>query len=148
MGGTLSAAWPLLDLSERNPKLRYSGMKKVEGKPSHVLEYDSRSGNLEIKLYFDAETFQHVRSEYEHDIDAATVSRPEDAARQKATHLKLVEDFSDYRKEGVLNLPHSYKIQLTFDSDNNSLLQEWMLTLSQFLFNKELPATQFDLNAK
>lgn len=149
IGGTLSTAWPLLDLSARNPRLRYSGMKKIDGRPSHVLEYESRNGgNLQIRLYFDAETFQHVRSEYEHDIEAATVSRAEDAAKQKGTHLKLVEEFTDFRKEGSLNLPHSYKIQLTFDSANNSLLQDWVLTLSQFLFNKTLDPKQFDLAAK
>ena len=99
-----------------------------------------------IRLFFDAETFQHVRTEYQHDISAPAVTRPEDAARQQDTHLKLTEDFSDFRKEGSLTLPHTYKIQLTFDTPNNALRQDCVLTLNQFLLNKELDRSQFTIS--
>ena len=149
MGGTLSSAWPLSDLSSRNPKLRYSGLKKVEGRQVHALDYQPRSGgNLEIRLFFDAETYQHVRTEYQHEISAAAVSRPEDAAKQRPTRLKLTEEFADYRKEGLLILPHAYKIRLVFESDANPAMQDWELTLSQFLFNKDLPASQFRVTSE
>ena len=149
LGGTLSSAWPFLDLTIRNPKLRYAGTKKIEGKQTHVLEYEPKSGgNLDIRLFFDAETFQHVRTEYKQEIAPLTAKRPELAAGEKSTTLKFTEDFSDYKKEGVLNLPHTYKMQLTFQSENNPLLQDWVVTLSQFLFNKELDAKQFDITAK
>lgn len=149
IGGTLSTAWPLLDLSLRNPKLRYAGLKKFEGRQLHILDYEPRSGgNLDIKLYFDSETFQHLRTEYTQDFSPPAVSRPEDAARQKETHLKLTEEFSDYRQEAGLNLPHVYKLQLTIDSSTDSVLQDWVLTLKQFLFNKELDPKQFDLNIR
>lgn len=144
MGGTLSSAWPLSDLSSRNAKLRYSGLRKVDGRQVHALDYEPRSGgNLEIRLFFDAESFQHVRTEYQHEISAPTVSRPEDAAKQRPTRLKLTEEFADYRKEGQLILPHTYKIRLVFESDANPAMQDWELTLTQFLFNKDLPASQF-----
>jgi hypothetical protein len=149
IGGTLSSAWPLLDLANRNPKLRYAGTKKLEGRQTYVLEYEPRSGgNLDIKLFFDAETFQHVRSEYQQEFHAPTVSRPEIAAAQQGTRLKFTEDFSDYRKEGVLTLPHTYKMQLTFESERNPLLQDWVVSLSQFLFNKELDVKQFDATSR
>jgi hypothetical protein len=145
IGGTLSASWPLLDLSGHNPKLRYSGTKKINGRQTHVLEYEPRSGgNLDIKLFFDAETFQHVRTEYLQEFLAPTVSRPEIAAGQQGTRLKFTEDFSDYRKEGGLTLPHTYKMQLTFESERNPLLQDWVVSLSQFLFNKQLDVKQFN----
>ena len=149
IGGTLSAAWPLLDLSVKNPKLKYLGVKKISGRSLHVLEYESRSGgNLDIRLYFDSETFQHVRTEYEQSFVAQTVTRPEDAARQKETHLKFIEEFSNFKIENGLNLPHMYKMQLTIDTERNPLLQDWLITLSQFVFNKNLDAKQFDVNAK
>jgi len=145
IGGTLSSAWPLLDLANHNPKLRYAGTRKVEGKQTHVIEYEPRSGgNLDIKLFFDAETFQHVRTEYQQEFHAPTVSRPEIAAAQQGTRLKFTEDFSDYRKEGGLTLPHTYKMQLTFESERNPLLQDWVVSLNQFLFNKQLDVKQFD----
>ncbi|HEY6246508.1 MAG TPA: hypothetical protein VIX17_21315 [Pyrinomonadaceae bacterium] len=144
IGGTLSSAWPLLDLENRKPKLRYAGTKKLDGRQTHVLEYEPRTGgNLDIKMYFDAETFQHVRTEYQQEFHAPTVDRPEIAAAQQGTRLKFTEDFSDYRKEGGLTLPHTYKMQLTFESERNPLLQDWVVSLNQFLFNKQLDVKQF-----
>jgi len=149
IGGTLSSAWPLLDLANRNPKLRYAGTKKLDGRQTHVLEYEPRrGGNLDIKLFFDADTFQHVRTEYQQEFHAPTVSRPEIAAAQQGTRLKFTEDFSDYRKEGGLMLPHTYKMQLTFESERNPLLQDWVVSLSQFVFNKELDLKQFEATAR
>jgi hypothetical protein len=149
IGGSLSSAWPLLDLASRNPKLRYAGTKKLDGKQTYVIEYEPKNGgNLDIRLFFNAETFQHVRTEYTQEFAAPTVTRPELAASQQSTRLKFTEDFSDYKKEGVLILPHTYKMQLTFESEQNPLLQDWVLSLSQFLFNKELDVKQFDATAK
>lgn len=149
LGGTLSTAWPFLDMGERKPKVRYLGTKSIKDRKAYVLGYDPRSGgNLDIKLYFDAQTFQHVRTEYEQEFMAATVSRPEDAARQRSTRLRLTEEFSDFRMENNLTLPHTYKLQLTFETDNNPLLQDWVVTLSQFVFGKTLDAKQFDLTAQ
>ncbi len=149
IGGTLSSAWPLLSLADKMPKLRYSGTKKIEGRQTHVLVYEPRTGNnLEIKMYFDAETFQHVRTEYEQVFSAPAVSTPEDAARQKETRFRLTEEFSDYRKEGGVNLPHTYRLQFTVDAPNNPVVQDWVVSLNQFLFNKDLDAKQFDVNSK
>lgn len=149
LGGTLTTAWPFLDINSRKPKLQYLGTKNVKDRKAYVLGYEPRDGgNLEIKVYFDAETFQHVRTEYQQELVAPSVSRPEDAAKQRGTRLKMTEEFSDFRREADLVLPHTYKIQLTFDTDNHPLLQDWVVTLSQFLFNKPLDAKQFDLTAQ
>jgi len=149
LGGTLSTAWPFYNANEPKGKLRYQGTKNVNDRKAYILGYEPRSGsNLEIKLYFDAETFQHLRTEYQQEFVAPSVSRPEKAARQKGTRLKLTEEFSDFRREANLVLPHNYKIQLTIDSESDPLLQDWVVTLSKFLFNKSLDAKQFDLAAQ
>ena len=149
LGGTLSTAWPFRDMSGPRGKLRYLGTKNVNDRKAYVLGYEPRSGgNLDIKLYFDAETFQHLRSEYHQEFSAPSVTNPDKAARQKGTRFKLTEDFSDFRREANLVLPHNYKIQLTIDNEGDPLLQDWVVTLSQFLFNKTLDAKQFDLSAK
>ena len=149
LGGTLSTAWPFYDMNGRKPKVRYLGTRNLKDRKAYVLGYEARSGgNLEIKLYFDSQTFQHIRSEYQQEFMAATVSNPADAARQKGTILKLTEEFSDFRQETNLTLPHTYKIQLTFDTTDNPLLQDWVVTLSQFVFNKTLDPKQFDLTAQ
>ena len=149
LGGTLSTAWPFLDVNKQKGKLRTSGTKNVNDRKAYVLIYEPRSGgNLDVKLYFDVETFQHVRTEYQQEFVAPTVTNPDKAARQKGTRLKLTEDFSDFRREGSLVLPHTYKIQLTIDNEGYPLLQDWVLTLTQFVFNKTLDAKQFDLTAQ
>jgi len=149
IGGALSSAWPLLDLAARNPKLRYAGTKKVNDREAHVLKYEPRNGsNLEIRMFFDAENFHHLRTEYVQEFLPPPVVNPSAAARQKETRLKFVEDFSDFKVEGGLTLPHTYKLQLTFDTSNNPLLQDWLLTLSKFSFSKTpLAEKQFDLTS-
>lgn len=149
LGGTLSTGWFMLDLAATNPKLKYGGTKKINDRQTHVVKYESRKGaSLEVRLYFDAETFQHVRSEYTRTFPPPTVTSPEQAAWQKETQHKLVEEFSNFKKEGALNLPHTYKIQLSLNMPNGAVLQDWVLTFSQFVFNKQIDAKQFDLAAK
>src|SRR5438445_3096060 len=66
MGGALSSAWPLLDLTARKPQLEYAGLKKVDNRMLHELKYLPHGGSdLQIRLFFDQDTFQHVRTEYE-----------------------------------------------------------------------------------
>jgi hypothetical protein len=149
IGGTLSTAWPFLNKDAGKGTVRYIGTKKVNDRKAYVLGYEPRnSGNFDIKIYFDAETFHHVLTEYQQQFDAPTVTTPKLAAIQRGTRLKMTEEFSDFRREANLVLPHTYKIQLTFDTDNNPLLEDWVVTLSQFLFNKPLDAKQFDLTAQ
>jgi hypothetical protein len=148
LGGTLSTSWPFYEMNERKPKLQFQGTKNIKDRKAYVLSYEPRSGgNLDVKLYFDAETFQHVRSEYLQEFSAPSVTNPNKAARQKGTRFKLTEEFSDFRSEANLVLPHTYKIQLTIDTEGDPLLQDWIVTLSQFVFGKTLDAKQFDLTA-
>jgi hypothetical protein len=66
LGGALSTAWPLLDLTHRQPRLKYMGLAKIEGKQLHELTYEMRGGNRDLlmALYFDPETYRHVRSQF------------------------------------------------------------------------------------
>jgi outer membrane lipoprotein-sorting protein len=148
LGGTLSTAWPFLYANERKGKLRSLGTKNLKDRKAYVLGYEPRNGgNLDIKLYFDTETFQHLRSEYQQEFVAPTVLNPDKAARQKGTRFKLTEEFSDFRSESSVVLPHTYKIQFSIETESHPLLQDWVVTLSQFVLNKTLDAKQFDLTA-
>ncbi|SRR5258708_17032358 len=148
LGGALSNTWPFLELAAHNPKLRYVGLKKIGSQQMHLLTYEPHNGDsLQIRIYFEVETFRHVRTEYEQDFAPPPVSSPGQAARQKETHLKLTEEFSDFKKEGGLTLPHTYKLQLSFDTSYSPLVQDWVLTLTQFVYNKPLGESQFDLSA-
>jgi hypothetical protein len=142
------SAWPFFDANERKGKLRSLGTKNLKDRKAYVLGYEPRnSGNLDIKLYFDAETFQHLRTDYQQEFVAPTVTNPDKAARQKGTRFKITEEFSDFRREVSVTLPHTYKIQFTIETENHPLLQDWVVTLNQFVLNKTLDAKQFDLTA-
>lgn len=146
IGGTLSTAWPLLNLAERNPKLDYEGTKKIGDRQTHELRYAPRKGTeMKIKLFFDAETFQHVRTEYERTIAASLggrISTSGASAGKNEVRYKLVEDFSDFRKEGGLTLPHTYKLSLNIQGPV-IVLQDWVFDLTEFAFNQRLNAKDF-----
>ena len=101
-----------------------------------------------MTLCFDAETFQHVRTEYSRSVVAQMGTTAETSARQSETHYKLVEDFSDFKKEGGLTLPHTYRISLEIMGRQGSFRAEWALTLSEFQFNQRIDPASFDVDDK
>jgi hypothetical protein len=149
LGGTLSDAWPLLSLDDKKAKLEYGDTKSLGGRPAHVLKYVPRGGSdLQISLFFDAETFRHVRTEYYRAIPAPMGVSPNSAvARLRESRYKMVEDFSDFRREGALVLPHAYNILLEMDTSAGSFRAEWKLALVQFAFNHQFKPGSFNANA-
>lgn len=149
LGGTLSSAWPLLDLRVTNPKLKYVGIKRINNQQLSAVNYYPRASSfLGITLFFDPETFQHVRTEYEKVVNAGMVTQNEVAANQQETRYKMTEEFADFKKEGALSLPHTYRIQLSISNQRGSLLQDWTFTLTQFGFNEALDDKQFNVERK
>lgn len=142
-GGILSASWPLLNLSDKNPKLEYAGLKKVGGKQLHALKYTPRKGSdLKITLFFDAETFQHIRTEYERTIyptdqqripPTGQVSAPS-TQRSSNARINAFEEFSEFRPESGLNLPHTYRFELSIQSEVRPALIDWTFNLTDFSF--------------
>jgi len=148
VGGTLSTAWPLLNMETRNPKLDSAGTDKVNGREVYVLSYQPRKGSdFQIRLFFDAETFQHVRTTYEQVMSAMQGRTDKDSSRQSASRYQLVETFGDYKAESGLMLPHSYKLELLMDDYAGSSKSEWELTLTNFSLNYPVPADSFNVEA-
>ena len=148
MGGTLSTAWPLLDLAARDPRLEYAGLKKVNNRTLHELKYLARGGSdLQISLFFDPATFQHVRTEYERVIAAPTGDRAYTNIEEREIRYKMVEEFSDFKNEGGLTLPHTYKIKLLVDSKGGTFLADWEITLTQFTFNERIDPNSFSVGS-
>jgi hypothetical protein len=64
-GGELSTAWPLLNLGERKAKLNFDGLKKVDGQELYEVHYrPHKNSDLDIQLYFDPQSYHHVRTVY------------------------------------------------------------------------------------
>ena len=65
LGGVWSLGWPLLDIKKSKASLKYNSAK-VDGRDLHEIDYTPKSGmnNIKVKLFFEPDTFRHVRTEY------------------------------------------------------------------------------------
>jgi hypothetical protein len=127
IGGVLSTAWPLLRIDQTQPRLDYRGLKKIDDRQLHELSYRPGKGKAEVqvKIWFDQESFRHLRTEYSYEIGARLGNGPNESGRQQESHYKLTETFDDFRVVDGLTLPHKYKLQLSVQTMNGSLLSDW-----------------------
>lgn len=146
-GGALSTSWALLDLPNKKAKLSYEGTKKVDGKEAYVLGYSPRSSDLAIRLYFDTATFQHIRTEYKKSYPAPMGRTATQSVSQKESFLKVIETFSDFKKEQNLTLPHSYNLNYTFSGANATTEISWFVNMTAFLFDQKMEDSAFDVEA-
>jgi len=138
--GLLSLRWPLHDAEQSKAKVRVTGKKKLDGRETYVVDYapsGSGSGEFKIKLYFDAETYRHVRTEYRREI-AAPTQRFGQQNQIASSQITLVEEFSDFRVIEGLTLPYAYKA--IFTSNSNSTLYEntWGIKVEEYRLNQAL----------
>jgi hypothetical protein len=68
--GSLSSAWALQHISEKQPKLEVTGIKSINERQLYEMKYTPKKANPAIQtyLYFDPETFRHVRSQYRSEL--------------------------------------------------------------------------------
>jgi hypothetical protein len=144
LGGTLSESWPLLNVEAKNPKLEYAGIKEVGGRRLMAVKYTPhKSSEMKIVLYFEPETFRHVRSEYSQTIYATDQQRIATGrglpaatdARATNARINAFEEFSDFKEEQGLNLPHTYTFELSIQSDIKPALINWQFQLTDFKFS-------------
>lgn len=150
LSGAMSLRWPLLGLDKKKVRLESLGVKKIDGKKMYVLDYDPQgvgSTALTMRLYFDSETFQHVRSEFRREIEAGNVTFAQ-ANQQGRSILTLTEEYSDFQDEDGLNLPHTYRV--TFRANSNAAMYEntWGVKVNQFYFNQKLAPDFFTFETK
>jgi hypothetical protein len=150
MGGALSAAWPLSKLDERKAKLDYAGTDKIDNQPVHKLKYMPKGGaDLEITLFFDANTFRHVRTQYSRVTGSRLSGGGIDSqASQRASRYKMTEDFSDFKNESGLTLPHTYKLLLEIETTTGNSAHRWEVTLDQFALNEDIDDNTFNVETE
>jgi len=146
MGGALSTAWPLLDLTTREAKLEYAGLKKIGYRPAHELKYQPpRTGDLQVSIFFDEDTFEHVRTEYRLVMAAPMGNRSYSNVQERESRYALIEEFSRFNFEQELNLPHLYKIHFSADTQSGTFEAEWELKLTEFTFNQRIDPNSFTI---
>jgi len=149
LGGALSTAWPLLDLTAAKAKLETAGTAKIEGKLCYKLKYSSsRTGDLKVTLYFDADTFRHVRTEYAYTVEPRIGTSPTDTRSNALIERhNMTEDFSDFSQAGKLILPLTYKITISNESQitssNGANMREWAFHIDKVYFDQTLPPSAF-----
>ena len=128
-GGTLSSAWPLLDTNTHQPKMRYEGLKKVDGRELHDLRYQPRKGegDLQIDVYFEPDTFRHVMTTYSFRVLGGAVTSPDRSGGQLEGQYLLRETFAQFRTENGLTLPSQWTMDLSWEG-TGGWLQRWNIS--------------------
>ncbi len=144
-GGGLRVSWPLLDIAERKPKLRYNGLKKIDGRELHDVSYVPKKGadsDLIIHLYFEPDTFRHVKTVYTFDVERG-MQHQGDLTRntgksgpmyREDTRYRVEETFSDFRPVDGLTLPSRWKVTYTAESAA-TVSTVWEFTLGSVTHN-------------
>ncbi|HEX4945715.1 MAG TPA: hypothetical protein VFZ34_03595 [Blastocatellia bacterium] len=147
IGGVLSTAWPLLRLDQLKAPVNYRGLKKVDGVQMHEMIYrpPKGSGDLRVAMYFDAETFRHLRTQYDYEIGARLGLGPNESARQQESRYQLIETFEDFRVVDGLTLPHKLKMQLSIQTQASSLLTDWLFAFTRFSHKQKIEDDVFEI---
>jgi len=147
IGGELSLGWPLLDIKTANAKLRYNGLKTVKGRSLHSVSYLPKKGtDLDITLYFDPETFQHVLTLYTASIHSGIGMTETESARQNEARYRIEERFSDFKSVDGLHLPSHYDLRFQQELQNGfTKLVEWDVNVTDLSQNIPLDPKNFDL---
>jgi hypothetical protein len=146
IGGTLSTAWPLYDWQSRNARLDVDGLKKVDGKELFRVSYHPRhgTGDLKIYLFFDPQTFRHVKTIYTEQSQAQMGSTPGMSSVGGGANLTLEEDFGGFAKVNNLMLPTQWTMKYEQEGiGNGSSMVQFDMTISRIQANPNLSGVTF-----
>ncbi len=146
-GGSMTTAWALLDVVGRQPKLEYTGLKKIDGKQVHELRYRAKkgAGELVVWLRFDPETFRHVMSEYRLTQPPNMASSPTESSSMRDTIYSIKETFDEFRTVDGVTFPSAWKVKYSREGMGTTLLCEYNMLLTEVSHNKTLEAKAFAL---
>ncbi len=137
LGGTLTTGWCLLEIEQRKPKLNYKGLKKVEGRELHQLEYKARKGekSMSVNLYFQPDTFRHVMSKCVFTIPALMGNSPEESSQLRDRFFRITEEFDNFHPVDGLTLPHLYRLIFSYEGQSQTYLTEYEIEAGDILHN-------------
>jgi hypothetical protein len=125
-GGTLSTGWSLLTLAESGAKLKYEGVRKIEGRELHDVVYVPTKrggiGELSIHLYFEPQTYRHVMTVYTLTLQNAAGNAAEGTDETKQT---LEERFDDFRETDGVTLPWHWTVRYHVTPQSKTQEFQW-----------------------
>jgi len=143
LAGVLTTAWPLLDVPARKAKLKYEGLKKVEGQSLHQLAYKAAKdqGDIWVVMQFEPETFRHVRTLYGLKLRPSMAAAIDRSASQQDTRFEIEERFSDFGSADGLTLPRRWSLTFEMDGPSTDALWRWDSTFESVLKISDPPRT-------
>jgi len=145
-GGTISTAWPLLDLSSRGAKLAYEGVKAIDGKKLLVISYQPKksASELQIKLFFEPDTYRHVMTQYRFEVAPyMNVSPGQKNDRTGVTNLRsptiytVVEKFSEFSTVDGITSPNLWELSYSVEPVSVVMMQ-WKIPIIRTTINPDV----------
>jgi hypothetical protein len=132
--------------ASKSESLSYEGTKKIDGREAYVISGSDRSGTgMSIRMYFDKETFHHVKTEYRRTVSAAMGSRQAVPEHISDTRQALIEEFSDFTTENDITLPRTYKVRLVIETGAATREILLVFNLRSIVFNQILDPSTFNI---
>src|SRR5262249_25491354 len=100
--------------------------------------------DLKVSLFFDPESFRHLRTKYSYEV-GATIGTRESSNQNTESYYTITEDFDDFRAVDGLTLPHKYRMQFSLESKNGSALQVWTIPVVKIEYNAKIDDPVFVL---
>jgi len=146
-GGVLSTGWSLLEVEERKPKLSYEGLKKVDDVQYHILRYRPRKrSDLEIRIYFDPETYRHLMTIYKVRIEPFAGRNMDEQALQAVVRYDVRETFSDFREVEGLTLSAQWSVDYTREVGTTITMLRWTMNFESMKSDSEVDPSYFRLH--
>lgn len=145
LGGTLSTAWPLFDLKGRQGKVEYTGLKTIDEKPLHEVQYKPKKGGgeMQVYFYFDPENFRHVYTRIRLMRPDNAPGRIGDISDSMGTIYILVEKFDDFGVVDGLTLPQKYTLEFEIQTGKGTTVIDWDTTISGIVHNQQVDPQYF-----
>ena len=148
LGGALSTGWALLNLESLQPRLKYEGLKKVDGNPYHTIKYQRRKGgDVQTRLYFEPETFRHTHTIYKVRISSPIVANNSGAsAGQAETWYTLQESFANFVDIRGINLPTRWTLEYSKEIGRTGSVLRFTTQYQDMYPNAEIEAAEFKIH--
>jgi hypothetical protein len=147
LGGVWTAGWPLLDVEAHKAQIHYEGSKKVDGRNLIALRYRPKKGtDLDIMLYFDPQTYQHVMTVYKASQQTGLGEGEIATARKQPTRYEIEERFSDFQTVDGLTLPSHYDLRYTEEQESGFTKSvEWEVRVTNLMNNVSIDPRSFEV---
>jgi hypothetical protein len=147
LASVLSTSWPLLDINDRRATLTLDGVRRIDGKQLYQIRYEpEKRSEARITLYFDPETFRHVKTLYMTSVGNNVGATILDSSKLQAERSTLEERFSEFKTVDGLTLPTHWTIEFTRELPSGSTsLSEWDIKADQIKHNVGLDPRNFEI---